>query len=143
MQATEMVPPEVLSQNLQALTQILDAQQQMMDWQLDWLRHSRAMFKMPQMIWRCILRPFEHYAIMTRLDKRYWASQLSALVMGKAQVAYQGQKMKGGWDEARDYKWVKAVILYRLKINPEHYRMLFQAKKGPDERQPRILLQLL
>lgn len=33
--------------------------------------------------------------------------------------------------------------MYRLEINLEHYRKLFQAKKGPDERQPRILLQLL
>lgn len=38
---------------------------------------------------------------------------------------------------------MKATILYRLEINLEHYQKLFQAKKGPDERWPRILLQVL
>lgn len=76
---------------------------------------------------------------MTRLDKGYWASQLGVLIEGKAQVAYLALPQ----DEARLYDWAKATILYRLKINPEHYWKLFQAKKGQEERQPWILLQLL
>ncbi|KYO42832.1 hypothetical protein Y1Q_0016206 [Alligator mississippiensis] len=69
---------------------------------------------------------------MTRLDKGYWARQLGTLIVGKVQA-----------DEAWDYERVKAATLYKLKINPEHYRKLFRDKKGPDERWPRILLQLL
>lgn len=37
MQPAMMAPPNVLSQNLQAITQIINIQQQMMDQQQDWL----------------------------------------------------------------------------------------------------------
>lgn len=76
---------------------------------------------------------------MTGLDKRYWASKLGALVVGKAQATYWALPQ----DEACDYDQVKAAILYWLEINPEHYRRLFWAKKGPEDRWPRLLLQLL
>lgn len=49
MQPAAMTPPEVLGQNLQAPTQILNVQQQMMDWQQDWLQHSLTAFRMPKM----------------------------------------------------------------------------------------------
>ncbi|KYO46258.1 hypothetical protein Y1Q_0021792 [Alligator mississippiensis] len=78
---------------------------------------------------------FEWHALMTGLDQSYWASQLGALVVGKAQAAYRALSR----EDARDYELVKQAILYRLEINLEHYRRLFQAKKWSDERQPRVL----
>lgn len=54
---------------------------------------------------------------MTGLDKGYWVSQLGMLIVGKAQEAYRALPR----DEACDYKQVKAIILYRLEINLEHY----------------------
>ncbi|KYO21866.1 hypothetical protein Y1Q_0000545 [Alligator mississippiensis] len=136
-------PADVLGQNLQVLTQILDSQQQMMDRQQDWLRHSLASFKMPKMTKdddpETYIKVFEWHVLMMGLDQGYWASQLGALVVGKAQAAYRALLR----ENARDYELVKQAILYRLEINPEHYCRLFQAKKGPDERQPRVLLQLL
>ncbi|XP_025069399.1 uncharacterized protein LOC112551653 [Alligator sinensis] len=138
-----MAPANILGQDLQVLTQILVSQQQMMDRQQDWLRHSLASFKMLKMTRdddpKAYIEAFEHHALMTGLDKGYWASQLGALVVGKAQAAYRALAR----DDTRDYERVKAAMLYRLEIDPEHYRQLFQAKKGPDERRLRVLLQLL
>ncbi|KYO41424.1 hypothetical protein Y1Q_0006239 [Alligator mississippiensis] len=85
------------------------------------------------------IEAFERHALMTGLDQSYWASQLGALVVGKAQATYRALSRQ----DARDYELVKQAILYRLEINPEHYRHLFRAKKGSDERRPRVLLQLL
>ncbi|KYO32540.1 hypothetical protein Y1Q_0013051 [Alligator mississippiensis] len=115
----------------------------MMDRQQDWLQHSLASFKMPKLTGdddpEAYIEAFECHALMTGLDKVYWASQLGALVVGKAQAAYQALPR----DDACNYERMKAAILYRLEINPEHYRQLFWAKKGPDERRPMVLLQLL
>ncbi|KYO24204.1 hypothetical protein Y1Q_0004254 [Alligator mississippiensis] len=142
MQPAAMNSPDMLGQNLQMLTQIIDAQQQKLECQHDWLQHSLTAFKMPQMTSEddseVYIKTFERHAILTGLDKGYWASQLDALVMGKAQVAYEALPR----DEARDYEAAKAEILYRLEINPEHYRHLFWAKKGADERRLHLLLQL-
>ncbi|KYO25213.1 hypothetical protein Y1Q_0001826 [Alligator mississippiensis] len=91
---------------------------------------------MPKMTWEdgpeAYIDAFEWHAIMTGLDKGYWASQLRALVVGKAQASYRALS----WDEAHDYDRVKTTILYRLEINPEHYRRLFRAKKVPEKKQP-------
>ncbi|KYO33527.1 hypothetical protein Y1Q_0008711 [Alligator mississippiensis] len=76
---------------------------------------------------------------MTSLNQEYWASQLGALVVGKAQAAYRALLR----DEARDYEHVKQAILYWLEINPDHYHRLFRAKKRPDKKRPWVLLQLL
>ncbi|KYO40439.1 hypothetical protein Y1Q_0013252 [Alligator mississippiensis] len=142
-QPSVMASVDILRQNLQALTQILDSQQQMLDRQQDWLQHSLVSFKMPKMTRdddpEVCIEAFECHALMTRLDKGYWASQLGALVVGKAQAAYRTLSR----DDARDYEHVKEAILYRLEIDPEHYHRLFRAKKGPDEKQPWVLLQLL
>ncbi|KYO42845.1 hypothetical protein Y1Q_0016084 [Alligator mississippiensis] len=46
-------------------------------------------------------------------------------------------------DDAQDYEHVKEAILYKMEINPEQYRRQFRAKKGPEEKRPRVLLQLL
>ncbi|KYO27978.1 hypothetical protein Y1Q_0014176 [Alligator mississippiensis] len=143
MQATAIGPADVLGQNLQALTQILNSQQQMLDQQQDWLQHSSVSFKMPKITKdddpEAYIEAFKWHALMTGLDKRYWASQLGALVVGKAQAAYRALSR----DDALDYEHVKEAILYRLEINPEHYRRQFRAKKGPEAKQPRVLLQLL
>ncbi|KYO26715.1 hypothetical protein Y1Q_0019186 [Alligator mississippiensis] len=132
MQPAAMTPPDVLGQNLQALTQILNAQQQMMEWQQDWLWQSLTTFRMPKMMQeddpKAYIEAFERYAILRGLDKGYWASQLGA--PGKAQAAYQGLPH----DKAHDYDWIKTAILYQLEINLEHYRRLFRAKKGPEEK---------
>ncbi|KYO35060.1 hypothetical protein Y1Q_0000962 [Alligator mississippiensis] len=88
---------------------------------------------------KAYIETFEWHAIMTGLDKGYWASQLRALVVNKAQAACRALPQ----DEAHNYDWVKTTILYQLKINLEHYRRLYWAKKGPEENQPRLLLQLL
>ncbi|KYO47105.1 hypothetical protein Y1Q_0014015 [Alligator mississippiensis] len=85
------------------------------------------------------IKALEWHTLMTRLGKRYWASQLGALVVGKAQAAYRAFSR----DDAQDYEHMKEAILYRLEINPEHYCRQFWAKKGPKEKQPRVLLQLL
>ncbi|KYO45139.1 hypothetical protein Y1Q_0007428 [Alligator mississippiensis] len=139
MQATAISPADVLGQNLQALTQILNSQQQMLDRQQDWLQHSLVSFKMPKMTKdndpEVYIEAFERHALMTRLDKRYWASQLGALVVGKAQATYRAFSR----DDAQDYKHVKEAILYRLEINSEHYCRQFRAKKGPEAKQPRVL----
>ncbi|KYO35363.1 hypothetical protein Y1Q_0007951 [Alligator mississippiensis] len=143
MQPAAMGPAEVLGQNLQVPTQILDSQQQMMDRQQDWLWHSLASFKVPKMTKdddpEAYIKAFEQHALMMGLEQDYWASQLGALVIGKAQAVYQALSREDAWD----YELEKQAILYRLEINPEHYRRLFRAKKGPDERRPRVLLQLL
>ncbi|KYO34788.1 hypothetical protein Y1Q_0010529 [Alligator mississippiensis] len=85
------------------------------------------------------IEAFEWHAIMTGLDKGYWASQLGALIVSKAQATYQALPQ----DEAHNYDWVKTAILYCLEINPKHYRWLFRAKKGLEEKQPQPLLRLL
>ncbi|KYO17363.1 hypothetical protein Y1Q_0019995 [Alligator mississippiensis] len=143
MQPAATGPAKVLGQNLQVLTQILDSQLQMMDRQQDWLWHSLASFKMPKMTkdddLEAYIEAFERHALMTGLDQGYWESQLGALVVGKAQATYWALSR----EDAQDYELVKQAILYRLEINPEHYRRLFRAKKGPDERRPKVLLQLL
>ncbi|KYO40147.1 hypothetical protein Y1Q_0022080 [Alligator mississippiensis] len=142
-QPVPMTTADILWQNLQALTQILDSQQQMLDCQQDWLRHSLVSFKMPKMTrdndLEAYIEAFERHALMTRLNQEYWASQLGALVVGKAQVTYRALPR----DKARDYKHVKQAILYQLEINPDHYRHLFHAKKGPNEKHPWVLLLLL
>ncbi|KYO33516.1 hypothetical protein Y1Q_0008703 [Alligator mississippiensis] len=76
------------------------------------------------------IEAFERHTLMTGLDQSYWASQLGALVVGKAQAAYRALSREDAWD----YELVKQAILYRLEINLEHYRHLFRAKKGSDER---------
>ncbi|KYO39827.1 hypothetical protein Y1Q_0006705 [Alligator mississippiensis] len=135
-QPVPMTTADILGQNLQALTQILDSQQQMLDCQKDWLRHSLVSFKMPKMTRdndpEAYIEAFEHHALMTSLNQECWASQLGTLVVGKAQAAYRALPR----DEARDYEHVKQAILYRLEISPDHYRRLFHTKKGPDERRP-------
>ncbi|KYO47139.1 hypothetical protein Y1Q_0014038 [Alligator mississippiensis] len=77
-QSTAIGPTDVLGQNLQVLTQILDSQQQMLDRQQDWLRHSFVSFKMPKMTRddnpEAYIKAFEWHALMTGLDKGYWAS---------------------------------------------------------------------
>ncbi|KYO24377.1 hypothetical protein Y1Q_0004383 [Alligator mississippiensis] len=88
---------------------------------------------------KAYIEAFECHAILAGLDKVFWASQLGALVVGKAQAAYRAMPR----DEVWDYNAVKATILYRLEINPEQYQRKFQAKKGAEERRPRLLLQLL
>ncbi|KYO43439.1 hypothetical protein Y1Q_0013504 [Alligator mississippiensis] len=134
-QPVPMTAVDVLGQNLQALTQIVNSQQQMFDRQQEWLRRSQVSFKMPKMMKdddpEAYIEAFEHHALMTGLPQDYWASHLGALVVGAAQAAY------------RDYEQVKQAILYRLEISPDHYRCLFRARKGPDERRPQVLLQLL
>ncbi|KYO20670.1 hypothetical protein Y1Q_0012558 [Alligator mississippiensis] len=67
------------------------------------------------------IEAFERHALVTRLDKRYWASQLGALVVGKAQATYWALSRQ----DALDYEPVKVAILYHLEINPEHYRRRF------------------
>ncbi|KYO47781.1 hypothetical protein Y1Q_0019846 [Alligator mississippiensis] len=142
-QPVPMTMADVLGQNLQALTQILDSQQQMFDRQQEWLRRSQVSFKMPKMTKDddpgAYIEAFECHALMTGLPQDYWASQLGALVVGKSQAAYRAIPR----DEARNYEQVKQAILYRLEISPNHYRRLFRARKGPDERRPQVLLQLL
>ncbi|KYO47102.1 hypothetical protein Y1Q_0014012 [Alligator mississippiensis] len=107
-----MTMADILRQNLQALTQILDSQQQMLDRQQDWLRHSLVSFKMPKMRKdddpKAFIKAFEHHTLMTGLNQEYWASQLGALVVGKAQAAYRALPR----DKARDYECVKQAILY-------------------------------
>ncbi|KYO37782.1 hypothetical protein Y1Q_0022061 [Alligator mississippiensis] len=88
---------------------------------------------------KAYIEVFERHALMTGLPQDYWASQLGALVVGAAQAAYWAILR----EEAQDYEQVKQAILYRLEISPNHYRRLFWARKGPDERWPRVLLQLL
>ncbi|KYO41475.1 hypothetical protein Y1Q_0006274 [Alligator mississippiensis] len=143
MQAPAIGPVDMLGQNLQLLTQILGSQQQMLDQEQEWRQHSLASFKMPKMTKvddpEVYIEAFEQHALVIGLDKRYWASQLGALVVGKAQAAYRALSR----EDALDYESVKEAILYRLEINPEHYRRRFQAKKGPKIRQPRVLLQQL
>ncbi|KYO48305.1 hypothetical protein Y1Q_0024677 [Alligator mississippiensis] len=85
------------------------------------------------------IEAFEHHALMTGLPQDYWASQLGALVVGKAQAAYWAILR----DEAQNYERVKQSMLYRLEISPDRYRRLFQARKGPNKRRPQVLLQLL
>ncbi|KYO47466.1 hypothetical protein Y1Q_0019603 [Alligator mississippiensis] len=139
MQAPAMGPVDILGQNLQ----ILGSQQQMLDQQQDWHQHSLAFFKMPKMTKEddpeAYIEAFEQYALVAGLDKRYWASQLGALVVGKAQATYRALLR----EDALDYESIKEAILYRLEINPEHYRRQFRAKKGHKIRQPRVLLQQL
>ncbi|KYO41122.1 hypothetical protein Y1Q_0022533 [Alligator mississippiensis] len=55
------------------------------------------------------IEAFEQHALATGLDKRYWASQLGALVVGKAQAAYWALSR----DDALDYEHVKEAILAR------------------------------
>lgn len=85
--------PDLLGQTLQALTQIPDVQQQQVAQQQDWLQHNLSFFKMPKMTQKddseAYIEGFEHNAIQARLDKGYWASQLGALVIGKAQATYR------------------------------------------------------
>ncbi|KYO45758.1 hypothetical protein Y1Q_0021408 [Alligator mississippiensis] len=142
-QPVPMTTANILGQNLQALTQILDSQQQMLDHQQDWLRHSLVSFKIPKITKdddpEAYIKAFERHALMTGLNQEYWANQLGALVVGKAQAAYRALPR----DEARDYECMKQTILYQLEISPDHYRCLFRSKKGSDERRPRVLLQLL
>ncbi|KYO35343.1 hypothetical protein Y1Q_0007931 [Alligator mississippiensis] len=142
-QPMSMATVDILGQNLQALSQILGLQQQMLDHQQGWPRHSLVSFKMPKMTRdddpEAYIEAFECHALITGLNQGYWASQLGALVVVKAQAAYQALPR----DDARDYECMKQAILYRLEINPDHYRRLFCAKKGPDEKHPRLLLQLL
>ncbi|KYO48785.1 hypothetical protein Y1Q_0004149 [Alligator mississippiensis] len=142
-QPMPMTAVDVLGQNLQALTQIVDSQQQMFDRQQEWLRRSQVSFKMPKMMKdddpEAYIEAFEHHALMTGLPQDYWASQLGALVVGVAQAAYRAIPR----EEARDYEQVKEAILYRLEISPNHYQRLFRARKRPDERRPWVLLQLL
>ncbi|KYO36857.1 hypothetical protein Y1Q_0020884 [Alligator mississippiensis] len=135
--------PYVLSQNLQLLMQIVDTQQQMLQRQQEWMRPGVLIFKMPRMTSEddpeAYIEAFECHAILMGLDKVFWASQLGALVVGKAQEAYQAMPR----DEAWDYDAVTVAMLYRLEINPEDYRRMFRAKKGAEERRPCLLLQLL
>lgn len=67
---------------------------------------------------------------MIGLDKGYQTSQLGTLVVGKAQAAYRAFPH----DASQDYDQVKTAILYRLEVNLEHYRWLFRAKKGAEEK---------
>ncbi|KYO29488.1 hypothetical protein Y1Q_0000163 [Alligator mississippiensis] len=142
-QPVPLTAVDVLGQNLQALPQIVDSQQQMFDRQQEWLRRSQVSFKMPKMMKdddpEVYIDAFECHALMTGLPQDYWASQLGALVVGAAQVAYRAIPR----EKARDYEQVKQAIFYRLEISPDHYRRLFRARKGPDERRPWVLLQLL
>ncbi|KYO35402.1 hypothetical protein Y1Q_0007985 [Alligator mississippiensis] len=135
--------PDAFSQNLQLLTQIVDTQQQMLQRQQEWMRPGVLAFKMLRMTSeddpKAYIEAFERHAILTGLDKVFWAGQLGAFVVGKAQVAYRAMPR----DEAWDYDAVKAAMLYRLEINPEHYQRKFWAKKGAEERCPHLLLQLL
>lgn len=80
---------------------------------------------MPKMTWEHDLEAYteavRQSAIQAGLEKGYWASQLGALVMGKAQATYRAIPR----DETHDYELVKAAILYQLEINSKYYRWLF------------------
>ncbi|KYO38468.1 hypothetical protein Y1Q_0015698 [Alligator mississippiensis] len=106
-QPMPMTAVDVLGQNLQALTQIVDSQQQMFDCQQEWLRRSQVSFKMPKMMKdddpEAYIEAFEHHALLTSLPQDYWASQLGALVVGAAQAAYRAILR----EEARDYEHLR------------------------------------
>ncbi|KYO43192.1 hypothetical protein Y1Q_0017517 [Alligator mississippiensis] len=120
-QPVPMTAVDVLGQNLQALTQIVDSQQQMFGRQQEWLRRSQVSFKMPKMTKdddpEAYTEAFECHALMTGLPQDYWARQLGALVVGATQAAYRAIPR----EEARDYEQVKQAILYWLEISPDHY----------------------
>ncbi|KYO26767.1 hypothetical protein Y1Q_0019228 [Alligator mississippiensis] len=70
-QPVPITTTDILGQNLQALTQIVDSQQQMFDRQLEWLRRSQVSFKMPKMTKdddpEAYIEAFERHAPMTGL----------------------------------------------------------------------------
>lgn len=72
------------------------------------------------------IEAFECTAIQVGLERTQWASQLGALLIGKAQAAYRALPQ----EEAYHYKKVKAAILYRVEMTPKHYQRLFRGKNG-------------
>ncbi|KYO48818.1 hypothetical protein Y1Q_0004175 [Alligator mississippiensis] len=92
-QPVPLTAVDVLGQNLQALTQIVDCQQQMFDHQQEWLWHFKGYLALPKMTKdddpEAYIEAFERHALMTGLPQDYWASQLGALVVGAAQAAYR------------------------------------------------------
>ncbi|KYO31956.1 hypothetical protein Y1Q_0012184 [Alligator mississippiensis] len=85
------------------------------------------------------LEAFEQATTVAKWDPGNWAAKLGSLLIGLAQVAYNGLSQL----EAQDYSRVKAAILYRLEISPETYRSRFRARKGPELSWPRLLVQAL
>ncbi|KYO27316.1 hypothetical protein Y1Q_0021241 [Alligator mississippiensis] len=118
-QAPVTGPVDIIRQNLQLLTQILGSQQQMLDQQQEWHQHSLASFKMPKMTKEddpeAYIEAFEWHALVAGLNKRYWARQLGALVVCKAQAAYRALSR----EDALDYESVKEAILYQPRALPE------------------------
>lgn len=55
-------------------------------------------------------------------------------MIGKVQTAYR--------EEAYNYK-VKMVILHKLEMTLEHFRQLFRVRKEKEDKNPRVLMQLL
>lgn len=98
------------------------------------MQHNLSFFKMPKMTKdddpEAHIKAFEHAAIQVGLERLYWASQLQALVIRKAQTTYRALSR----EEAQAYEKVKAAILHRLKITPKHYWCLFRAKKNHEDR---------
>lgn len=113
--------PELLGQMLQAINQVLEIQQQQVCWQQEWMQHNLSYFKMPKMTQddatEAYIEAFERTAMQVRLNCTYWATQLGALLIGKAQAAYRALSK----EDTQGYGKVKSAILYHLEITPEHY----------------------
>jgi transposase InsO family protein len=71
------------------------------------------------------LTVFERVARQQKWPEDTWATQLPALLTGKARAAYVALP----WEEATNFECVKAAVLKRYDINTESHRRKFRSDK--------------
>jgi len=65
---------------------------------------------------------FKRYATVAKWEEEIWATQLSALLLGKALDVYSRLSQKG----ALDYKKLKVALLNRYNVTEHGYRQRFR-----------------
>jgi len=75
---------------------------------------------------------FERYATITKWEEEIWATQLSALLSGKALDFYS----KLSQEDALDYKKLKRALLNRYNFTEHGYRQHFHAAKPEGQESP-------
>lgn len=142
MQLKEMVQvraPEEWIQRFsqqQDLCEKIEAQQMTLGREGEGARHPRMS---PDDAIEAYLEAFERTATAAKWDPGSWVAQIGPFLIRPAQAAYRALNRV----EARDYKKVKAAILYHLEISSETYSQKFRARKGPEGIQTQLLAQML
>src|SRR5678816_4676314 len=80
----------------------------------------------------CYLERFERFAEINGWDRGNWASHLSALLTGKALIAYSRIPK----EDSKDYDKLKNALLLCYNLTEDGYRIKFRSAKAYNDERP-------